>query len=302
MNRTDTEINKYLEEKRGIFAAQLSLKQEITYPSGRKYIELDNAQLNRLDEEYTKITRRSQGVESFVYMFHFVFENAKAEIPPIPEVELFEYALDLFEATSSRNSTVSEEIRKWCHQPIEAIIDEYAKLLAYQTVIYRLKRVINNHALGIADPDCLSTKKNEAEQEAAYFAILGSKKEVIAAAIAEFLLNEDYISSMDMDIAKRHFLGEYGLPRMNFTKDLSLLIRLLGNISELFHSELTDKHFGSVRHQPIKQHFTYKGKEITKSNWEKTRARYKGVSGTIDHTFRPIEKFTTEQLKAFCPS
>jgi len=300
-NITGVEINNLLDEKKGKFIVQLRVAKEITYPSGRKRIESNNSQLHRLTEEYEKLTRRSPGFESFVYMFHFVLENAKTETPHIPEAELFEYALDQFEATSSRSPSVCKEICKWCHLPIVIIIEEYALLLAYQVVINEIKIKINNHMLGAIEPENIKDEKKE-ELEASYFAVVGSNKESVINKIAEFLINEDYISPLDIEIVKQHFHGEYGLPKMNFIKDLSLLIRLLGDISKLFHSELVDKRVKTVRIEPVQQHFTYKGYTISKSNWTKTRNRDKGINGTADHTFRPIEKFILILKKAYCPS
>lgn len=299
--QTGVEINNLLDKKKDEFLAQLKIAQEIKYPSGRRRIESDNSQLHRLEQEYMKLTMRSQGFESYIYMFHVVLENARTEIPRIPEVELFEYALDQFEGTRSRSPIVSEEVSKWCRQPIEKIIEEYALLLAYQLIIAGLKVRIKNSMMRSAEPDGLADAKSE-ETEASYFAILGSKKEAIITAIAEFLIDEDYINNLDIEIVKRHFFGEYGLPKMNFTKDLSLLIKLLGDLSKLFHSGLLDKHFKTVRYQPVTLHFLCEGKKISNSNWVKTRTRNKGVNGIFNPSFRPVEKFTAGLLKVYCPS
>jgi len=190
---------------------------------------------------------------------------------------------------------------------MEKILDEYALFLAYEKALQELYYKLNSHIKGVSEIESLrdddsDSISDEIKKDASFMAIQGVKKNEIIEEIYNFLIQGDYIETVDSEIFKKHFYGELVFPKINFIKDLSLLIRLMDNLAIFFHIKFVSKAFKTARFEAIELHFLHHGKEINKNNWQTTRARFKETHGKEYLSFLPIENFNVTIKKKYCTS
>lgn len=272
--------------------------------NGKSLLEDESEIKVRIDSEFYV---EKSGKLYFPLHFDYKFTESQKNHPELSleETVLFAAKRELKEWNNRREAIV------WFDRAYEQIVDDYALLLAYRE-IYDLHYKTRTPFEGVSEFDSLrdddieelevvSTGAKE-QREASYMAIQGENKEILIKEFTEFLLNGDYVDTIDNEVIKQHFEGIHGLQKMNFIKDLSLLVRLMDSLVDNFHLRFKDKRVKTTRIEPIAIHFSYDGEEITKYNWEKTRHRDKGVYGSSDPHFLPIEKFVALTNQINCPS
>ncbi len=323
-------MEKAVEEAIEKHYERLIIKEKTLYQSGKIREETAKEQLNRLSDESHKLERNG-AYESFVYSLYTYTERVKDEKPPTPSDEIFETALDKFQKERGKSAIIGEEVKEWCSQPIENIINDLAQYLAYKKAIDTLRKIVFydypvvSDVKALADIDntyqYLSTinseksfpeqkKKRETKKAGSENELLlkwtGSDPQLIKLynelkPIKTISDNEyyskNYIDCQDYKLFEKHFHGNKCTKKIIWIKSLGELIYLMDNLNELINNAAYPKDKDTAKSSIILSHFEIKNSQnknnsITDASIHRARNKFLKGRDSNPTTIKKIKNIT----------
>lgn len=296
---------------------ELMEKKLVKTYKGIDLFETDKIHHERIREKYWNLLKEN-GKDTVFSFFLCTLENEIDSGLNLPVEVVFEYALDCFKERQYKRREIWPELKDWfklTKEDVEKVYIEYKACDKALDEIYSknpkgsieviipFDNINSDNESNISDE--IGTSYNDPndsdEIEASYMSILNKNKRIIIDKLYDFL-NSYYIDTIDEKIFEDHFNGKLLEEKINFKRDLYLLIKLLDGLADIFENGFRSKVYRTARYECISTHFVYNNKIISKSNWEKARARYKDVSGIHDKEINQIEKFIKTINTLSCPS
>lgn len=287
---------------------ELMVKQVVKTFKGIDIYESKEEHHNRIKSIYwdlLKVNGKDTVFAFFLSTLQNIIDNGS-----IPSELIFDFALEQFKERQYSRSEVWTELNDWFKLTKEEVEKLYVEYKACDKALYVLYYGTNINSFGSVDEthevERIENKNlykdlNIEEVEASYMSILNKNKHKIIDELYDFL-NGSYIDDVDIEVFVGHFNGKLLVEKINFKKELYLLIKLLDGMADLFEVGFVSRVFKTSRYESVIAHFVYKGQDIQKSTWEKSRSRYKDVYGIHNKEIFKIEKFIENIMKRYCPS
>lgn len=285
---------------------ELMVKKVITTIKGVDIFESNDEHHSRIKALYWNLLKVN-GKDTVYAFFLSTLQNI-IDKGSIPSELIFDYALEQFKERQYPRREVWPELNDWFKLNKEEVEKLYVEYKACDKALDVLYYGTNINSFGSVDEthevEQIGNKnknKNKEEVEASYMSILNKNKSKIIDELYDFL-NGYYIDDIDKEVFIGHFNGKLQVEKINFKKDLYLLIRLLDGLVDLFELGFVSRVFKTSRYESVITHFVYKGQGIQKTTWEKTRSRYKDYYANDDKKIFKIEKFIKNLMDRYCPS
>jgi len=263
---------------------RLSVKKEKFPNTKLKYLETDEEFHSRLIGELQGIEKKDNR-ESVVCIFNQYFEKAKRDLPNSTEMELLKYALEEFKFIRTTKTPYGDEALDWYNSPIEYIIDEYAKFLAYNELINNLYVTYSSKTNHIKDSNSKPSKLNGVGRPKTEYYTFKWNEDYIEELkhLFKFLtdINDPFIEKIGYIEFENNFLGKK-IQKIVWLKQVGLLIFLLDNLSGFIDKKLYSTKKGSqIINSSFQNNFLFKQKGQTFNITKDTiySARYRFIKG-----------------------
>lgn len=253
---------------------ELKLKKKKIEISDEIFYESNIEQYNRLANQFKQL-KRTGANDSCLHKFILRMEYVESLTPPIPYDKTFDYALKEFSLEGSFNNVYSDEIKNWCSQPKDIIIDQVCEYNAYRKVLKELYNLNNPHFnVEIQEsPDEINetelgipNKKSRTRQNVSDLKLLWHEEDIeCLKQLYNLLIKKDnpLIENVDYLTFERNFFGKKVNNKIFWNGSLGSLVYLLDGLYDFMEEELYSVNSkGDCSIKPfISNHFLYKCKE-----------------------------------------